>query len=183
MNNTLLDQLTEICLNNNTDCTAVKQADIVYDAGFRDACEQNTCGLFGNCYMCPPDIGGIEDLIQDAQTYPRGILYRTVWPLHDSFDFEGMMEAKKNHVRAVNTIEEEIRSLPLKRYLHLGVGGCGICDVCAKKEGNPCRFPEAARPSLEAYGVFVSETAKNVGLGYINGKNTVSYFSMILYEE
>ena len=44
----------------------------------------------------------------------------------------------------------------------------------------PCRFPEKAIGSLEAYGVNVSLLAQTAGMRYINGQNTVTYFGAIL---
>lgn len=67
--------------------------------------------------------------------------------------------------------------------LHLGAGGCKVCPTCAKREGQPCRYPENAMPSLESCGVNVYNTAKAAGLKYINGQNTVTYFGMVLWNE
>ena len=50
------------------------------------------------------------------------------------------------------------------------------------QKGEPCRFPEKAFPSLEAYGVFVSKLAQACGMRYINGANTVTYFGVVLYD-
>jgi hypothetical protein len=36
-------------------------------------------------------------------------------------------------------------------------------------------------PSLEAYGINVSELAKAAGMNYINGQNTVTYFGAVLF--
>ena len=92
---------TGALLNLVRDCGAVRasaigQSDVVYSAAFRDLCAQNSCGLYGTCHMCPPDIGPIEALIEKAQQYPACIMYQTVSALEDSFDFEGMMEAKRS---------------------------------------------------------------------------------------
>ena len=50
-------------------------------------------------------------------------------------------------------------------------------------DGIPCRFPEKAIPSLEAYGINVSRLASAAEMKYINGQNTVTYFGMVLFEE
>ena len=71
--------------------------------------------------------------------------------------------------------------LNITKVLHLGAGGCGVCESCAKKTNEPCRFPEKAMPSLEAYGINVSELAKASGMNYINGQNTVTYFGAVLF--
>ena len=64
--------------------------------------------------------------------------------------------------------------------LLLGAGGCRICPVCAAAEEKPCRHPELACPSLESYGIQVSELAKRCGMNYLNGVNTVTYFGAVL---
>jgi predicted metal-binding protein len=69
----------------------------------------------------------------------------------------------------------------LNKVLHLGAGGCGVCEVCAKRTGEPCRFPEKAMPSLEAYCINVSELARAAGMKYVNGQNTVTYFGAVLF--
>ena len=69
----------------------------------------------------------------------------------------------------------------ISNVLHLGAGGCGVCKPCAKQSGEPCRFPELAMPSLEAYCINVSELARAAGMKYINGPNTVTYFGAVLF--
>ncbi|MBR6781391.1 MAG: DUF2284 domain-containing protein, partial [Clostridia bacterium] len=61
--------------------------------------------------------------------------------------------------------------------------GCGSCDLCEKctYPDAPCRFPDRALTSVEANGIQVIELAKNIGINYNNGENTVTYFSMILF--
>lgn len=158
-----------------------KQSDIVYDYSFRDICKSNACGQYGRCWMCPPDVGSIEDLMAKARKYENAIIYQTVTDLEDSLDVEGMEEGKKVFSGCSVFISKELKKLGLKDYFQLGVGGCGICERCAKHDNEPCRHPDFAIPSLEACGIFVSETAKNVELKYINGQNTVTYFGMILF--
>ena len=36
--------------------------EVVTDASFRDACAQNSCGMYGRCWTCPPDAGDIHEL-------------------------------------------------------------------------------------------------------------------------
>lgn len=60
-------------------------------------------------------------------------------------------------------------------------GGCRLCRVCAKRDNQPCRHPEAALTSLECCGIDVYHTTKDTDLKYINGTNTVTYFGMVLF--
>lgn len=159
----------------------IETKDIVLDRAFRDMCASNACGMYGKCYMCPPDVGEIEELMREVGAYDCALVYQTVTRLEDSFDFEGMIEAKKWSYPLAQGLREAFAARGLSSALHLGAGGCGVCEVCAKEEGTPCRFPEKAMPSLEAYGVNVSELAKTAGMKYSNGANTVTYFGAVLF--
>ena len=122
-------------------------------------------------------------LMDTVRKYPHAVLYQTIHSIEDSFDIEGMFEAGKRHACVSADIEEELRRMGLRGYLHLSCGGCHLCPVCAKRTDEPCRFPEKALSSLEGYGVDVFNTTKDTPLRYINGQNTVTYFGMVLFEE
>lgn len=159
----------------------IRVAEISFDTSFRSMCASNVCGNYGKSYMCPPDVGEIEALIEKAKTYRYAIVYQTVGMLEDSYDFEGMMEAGERH----NALSRKVRDLfdqnGFENALHLGAGGCRLCPVCGKKTGEPCRFPDRAMSSLEAYGVNVSVLAAQCNMRYINGTNTVTYFGATLF--
>ncbi|MBR5680902.1 MAG: DUF2284 domain-containing protein [Clostridia bacterium] len=160
----------------------ISTGEVKTDAAFRKMCEQNLCGNYGRSWMCPPDAGPIEELMAEVRTFSHILVYQTVGELEDSYDFEGMMEAGARHNQVVRRIRDELRAEPLKRVLHLGAGGCRMCETCAKKTGEPCRHPELAMSSLETYGINVSELAKAAGMKYINGQNTVTYFGAALFD-
>lgn len=161
----------------------VPGSEIVSSPEFRQACRANSCGQYGRCWMCPPDIGEIEALMEQLKQYSYGLLYQTVFQLEDSFDVEGMMDSGNRHCQLSRKIGRQLGPMLPGRSLHLIAGGCRYCGQCAKAAGEPCRFPEQALSSLEAYGVDVYHTAKNAGLSYINGPDTVTFFSMILFTE
>ena len=151
------------------------------DACFRDMCAANACGMYGKCYMCPPDVGEIGELMTKVNNYEYALVYQTVTELEDSYDYEGMVEAKNALRKLSQSLRKVFSEEGISYALHLGAGGCGVCVTCAKKTGEPCRFPELAMPSLEAYGINVSELAKNAGMKYINGQDTVTYFGAVLF--
>ena len=156
---------------------------IVYSESFREICEGNQCGCYGKCWVCPPEIGEISDLIARAKAYPRGLLYQTIGTLEDSFDVEGMFAAGANHARVSCRLQDALPELLNQPFLHLGCGGCHLCDVCAKRTGEPCRHPEYALPAMEGYGIDVYNTTLATPLKYINGTNTVTYFGLVLFTE
>ena len=162
--------------------TTIPAEQIVLDTQFRDICKSNGCGRYGRCYQCPPDIGQITELMERVREYPYALLYQSVTEIEDSFDFEGMMDAAKEHSLMSQRIGEKLPKILAGNYLHLS-SGCRLCDRCAKVDGLPCRYPEKALPAVEGYGVDVYQTVKNTQLKYINGENTVTYFGAILFDK
>ena len=156
---------------------------IICNRTFREICESNQCGCYGKCWVCPPEIGDIDVLISRVKSYPRGLIYQTIGTLEDSFDVEGMFAAGANHAQVSKQFHKLLPGLLKGSFLHLGCGGCHLCETCAKKTGSTCRYPEYALPAMEGYGIDVYSTTKNTPLNYINGTNTVTYFGMVLFTE
>ena len=161
----------------------ITQDRIVLSEDFRRICETNQCGGYGRCWMCPPYIGEVSVLMEKVRSYPMAVLYQTIHEIEDSFDIEGMFEAGKHHAHISVNVEENVRQTGSVAYLHLSCGGCHICETCAKRFDEPCRYPGKALASLEGYGVDVYNTTKGTPLKYINGQNTVTYFGMVLFKE
>ncbi len=160
----------------------IETRDIRFDPAFRAACERNACGYYGACWMCPPDVGDIETLIARAKSYEHAIVFQTVEQIVDSFDIEGMHRAAKAHNHLIRRLKRAAERDGIDCML-LGAGACGGCSTCARVSGEPCRHPERAVVSLEAAGVDVVELAKQSGLPYMNGKNTVTYFGLMLMHD
>ena len=94
------EEIYELLKKNALDLGAYKasviDADkIVTDRAFRDMCASNACGMYGKCYMCPPDVGDIDELMAKIRNYRYALVYQSVTELEDSFDFEGMVSARK----------------------------------------------------------------------------------------
>lgn len=152
-------------------------SEINFDPELRKACEANYCGNYGRNLTCPPAVGTPEELIERAKSFSRILVIQTVTALEDSFDFEGMTEAKIKHDELSSKIDKLI-DLP---HLKLTAGGCSVCERCAGFDGQPCRYPDDATASLEAYCINVSKLAAVCGMKYINGQDTVTYFSGFLF--
>lgn len=180
MQKQIIRLLTETALSGGAFKTAVIDAsDVELDASFRELCEMNSCGFYGGCWMCPPDCGEISGLMESLKTYSKVFVYQTVSGIEDSFDIEGMSEAAKIHNRVTLSIREKTKDIP--GLLHLGKGGCCVCERCSKADNLPCRYPDKAVSSLEAYGINVLKLAPVCGMKYINGQNTVTYFGAVFF--
>ena len=182
-NNAVFDRLTDLVLSLGAFRASVIPVEgIETDASFRDMCAANYCGNYGRNWKCPPDAGDIHELMAELRTYSFALVYQTVSDLEDSFDFEGMMEAGARHNQLMVELRRRLDDEPLPRVLHLGAGGCRMCEVCGKRTGEPCRHPDLAVASLETYGVNVSKLATAAGMKYINGQDTVTYFGAVLFD-
>lgn len=159
----------------------IPASEIVTDVSFRDICAKNSCGMYGRCWTCPPDAGDINDLIEDLKKYEYMFIYQIVGNLEDSFDIEGMQECAKEHNRLAQKLRKVFADEGVTDRLHLGAGGCHMCDVCAKRTNEPCRHPDLALSSLETYGIYVAKTAEKADMKYINGQNTVTYFGAVFF--
>jgi predicted metal-binding protein len=151
---------------------------LVLSPELRELCIQNACGKYGQNYSCPPFVGDIHALIKKLKSFQKAVIWQNIYPLEDSFDFDGMMEAQVSHNSMTKKIADEIyREYGKIKALVLGAGSCDLCETCSAEVNEPCLRPNEVLPSLEAYGINVSKIADVSDMKYINGKNTVTYFS------
>ncbi|MCD8132303.1 MAG: DUF2284 domain-containing protein [Clostridiales bacterium] len=148
--------------------------------GVRDLCEMNSCGRYGNSWSCPPAVGTLEECRSRIMQYKNVFVYTTKHDLEDSYDFEGMMAGKDAHEEISRKVAAYFRSLVPGDLLILSGDGCARCATCTYPDA-PCRFPGEVCPTVESYGVEVYRVAQTLNINYINGKNTVTYFSCILF--
>ena len=173
------DKIKELGFSN---VEKISVADIAFEPSLIELCRLNSCGNYGKNYTCPPYVGDTEKLIKEAKDYKYAFVFQKIYPLEDSFDIEGMNNARIEFrllTKKVGALFKETK----EKYKVLAAGGCSECEVCALITNEPCRFPDIAYPSLEAYAVNVSKLATLSGMKYINGQNTVTYFGMVLIKE
>jgi predicted metal-binding protein len=179
------ENLVAIALESNSSQAAVLDtAKIQFHEDFRTACEENLCKKFDTNWMGPPAIGPISVLMHRAAGYTQGLLVQTVHRVAGSFDMRGMFEAAKAHEKVFrNLLERMEKEYPEEDLLPLNAGCCSICPECAYLDGEPCRNPDQAVSSVEAYGINVIALQKSAGLPYYNGENTVTYVGLILFNK
>ncbi|MBS6196320.1 MAG: DUF2284 domain-containing protein [Clostridiales bacterium] len=157
----------------------VKTEDLVVSKGVRKLCEDNVCGCYGKTWACPPGVGALEECEKKMKAYENVFVFTTKHELEDSFDWEGMISGKQEHEKMEPAVVELFRE-HFEHMMVLSTEGCARCENCTYPE-EPCRFPDKLHPSIESYGVEVNRLAKTAGIHYINGKDTVTYFSCIFF--
>ena len=166
--------------------SAFLSADAVpFRAEVRAACEKNYCGCFGKCWNCPPGVGEWEALRDEFHRYGEAFVFSTRHLLEDSFDLDSMNEGRVSHERLARDLKKTLTEAGYTTradFELLGAGGCHICPVCSYPDA-PCRHPELVFRSMEACGIDVVSLSASCGMHYINGENTVTYFSILFFNE
>lgn len=143
----------------------------------REMCAADRCRAYGKNWTCPPAVGTLEECAARLRKYRKGLLVQTVGRLHKVIDTKAMEEAEQRHLQLLHGLAYRIRQ-EQPAALCLGAGGCRICKSCAYPE--PCRFPERACSSMEAYGLFVTQVCRDCGLPYHYGAGTISFTACVL---
>lgn len=153
-------------------------ATLVAREAVRDMCAADRCKAYGRNWTCPPACGDLAQCQEKMGKYQRGILLQTVGILSKLIDSKGYAAAMEKHTKQFRRFAEEIR----KEYpdaLCLGAGACTVCAECAFPE--PCRFPEKAISSMEAYGLFVTQVCRDNNVAYYYGPKTIAYTGCVLF--
>jgi predicted metal-binding protein len=154
----------------------IETSGLVFSPALYKTCETNTCGNYNKCWSCPPAVGTLEEQREKILRWKYALVFTTKYDLEDSFDFEGMQEAGKIHGDLTMDMRKQFDAYPV-----YGAGGCRVCPTCSYPE--PCRFPNRAISAVEAAGINVTALSRIANLKYNNGPDTVTYFSMILFNE
>jgi predicted metal-binding protein len=148
-------------------------AAIPFDDAFERSCR--VCVNYHTRWNCPPVLPSPGEQRNTIGVFGRALIFTTKHPIENSFDFDGMFKALGDHRLLTVELHERFgRSNPV-----FGAGGCHLCKQCAWPE--PCRNPQKLVSSMEAAGIDVYKLSRIAGLAYNNGKNTVTFFGMILF--
>jgi predicted metal-binding protein len=154
--------------------------EIPFSKEVRDMCKMNSCGRYNTNWQCPPAVGELKELEKRAKSYQNALLFNCVYPLEDSYDFEGMMAAKDNFTILCSDALAAVSEYAEDCYV-MGAGGCNICSKCSYPN-EKCLFPDKAIASMEACGIDVYASSGKFGFQYINGVNTVTYFGIVFFK-
>lgn len=158
--------------------TVLDIATLVPRQDIRDSCAADKCRAYGKNWTCPPHCGTLAECVAKLQSYRRGILLQTTGTMEKIIDTKAYRRTEQRHLEQFHKLAEKIRR-EYPEALCLGSGGCRMCRVCAWPE--PCRFPEQAYPSMEGYGLFVTQVCRDNGIRYHYGEKTITYSACILF--
>ena len=145
----------------------------------RDMCAVNSCHKYDSCWSCPPACGDLETCAAKMAQYRTVLMVQVVGQLEDSLDIETMQELQQQQKEAFQKLLPQMRAR-FPEVLPLGAGCCTVCKECTYPDA-PCRFPDKALSSMEAYGLLVSQACTDCGLRYNYGPNTMAYTGCFLF--
>jgi len=157
--------------------------DIVFDTKVQTLCisPQFKCPYYGHSWACPPEAPYMEEQISK---------YSKFFLIYSKFNLAEYLERKKkrhpkcseqvirNRFYIRNTTRNDLEN-EIFQFLQLSTenyedrfilwdGHCRVCEQkaykkCSYDENEACRFPNQIRYSMEAVGIHVSKTVKNLG--------------------
>lgn len=128
------------------------------------------CAMYGKNLQCPPhgtDSHATREMLED---YTWSLLIEGAPP---GYDFHKMLLG----------LEKGAYLAGFHKAFVLGAGPCPACSECP--EGDNCRHPDQARPSMEGSGIDVYGTAQNAGISLkpVTAKGQyVKYIGLLLLE-
>ena len=143
---------------------------------------QYGCPRYGKGYCCPPDTPGPDQMRSILDSYSRGILFHLKAAKTKSGSRIKLVE---DFLARVVDLEGEMFKSGFYRAFAILSGPCTLCNECGKLKGIPCHSGYRARPSMEACGIDVYQTAWNNGFPLAplkEKKETQNLYSLILVE-
>jgi len=160
----------------------IELVDIIFDPKVQTYCMNPnfTCPSYGHSWACPPEAPYLEEEISNYQKfyliyvkfnlkeYTQKVKVRHPKRSEKSIRNEFFM---KNLLR--NKLEKEVNGFIEKFQFHneekliLWDGFCRVCynkqdKECTYDSGDPCRYPDKKRYSMEAVGIDVTKTVNNL---------------------
>ncbi len=155
---------------------AVPAAEVVVDERVRLKCQVPRCIRAGETPNCPPYAPDLDLIRRAFSRYSWAILVKcNVGPIEDYAPGKGATKAEQRRVLSFHQKSGEVvYALERQAYkdgyhLAMGLGGGSCKDymcqglICQFLDSGRCRFPQRARPAMEAMGIDVVDLINKAG--------------------
>jgi predicted metal-binding protein len=134
--------------------TLVVQRDIPLTQG---AVDEALAGMgYAEANALPDDVAG-------AAAGRSGAAVAVAGPQTAAYE-ASLTDSQNEFARLMTALEAAAFKMGYRFATAFAGGDCVLCDVCVGKDGEACRHPFEARPSMEAVGIDVVATAAAAGL-------------------
>ena len=115
------------------------------------------CPGYDQSYCCPPHTPTPDQTRKILDSYNRALLFHI-----ETLSSKGREKRKKLLQMLIDLEGDMFKDGYYKAFVLLA-GPCDVCKQCAKATGDACTDRYRARPSMEACGIDVFQTARNNG--------------------
>jgi predicted metal-binding protein len=164
-----------------TSCAEFDAGLLVPEQRIRDFCIDNRCGNFNAHYMCPPQIGPLEQIEAQLRTFKRGVILQYSKSLDVEHDQAGLKQSKRKFHEMILQLEVCLKEKGILQPRALIGGSCELCDTCYTVTNEPCPYPEKARTSLVALGIDVISLLDRLGLDSGFHPDKITWTGCILF--
>jgi predicted metal-binding protein len=138
-----------------TNAKIIDTKDVVVANWVRLKCQYG-CGGYGKRLTCPP-YSPMPDYTKNMiKEYSLALLMQI-----EDIPPEKEMKVSRKLKKIVAELEREIFLDGYYKAFGVTSGPCRLCRTCNTEK--PCKYPYQARPSMEACGIDVYQTVRNVG--------------------
>jgi predicted metal-binding protein len=145
-----------VCRGRPAEAKQIDPATVITAPWVRLKCQYG-CAGYGRGHCCPPETPTAEQTKEILKQYQRAVL----------FHYTAAKSRDENRKKILSGFFEDLVELEgemfkdgfYKAFVMLS-GPCTKCDPCSKTRGEHCYFRMEARPSMEACGIDVYETAR-----------------------
>jgi predicted metal-binding protein len=130
------------------------------------------CDNYGRWLTCPPHTPTPDYTREMLGEYSKGLLMQI-----ENISFTEQKEIGVKFSAIVTNLEREIFLDGYYKVLGMVSGTCKLCRICDTMK--TCKHPYEARPSIEACGIDVYQTARNSGFTLEVVKSKDSLFSRV----
>lgn len=178
-------ELVDMALSFNgiVEAKLIHSRDIVVDERVRFQCSYSGCRDYGRKLMCPPHTPGVDEFKKILSSYYMAVLVQLEGAIvnKDNWEPETDRWALQLH-DIIYKLEKKAFSLGFPFAAGLIGGSCKLCKDCPGKNDTnvKCLHREKARPSMEAMGIDVLSTCKDIGIKVEFSPTKVIWTGMVL---
>ena len=156
--------------------------DLEFEHEFRQFCEMNDCGNYGNNYACPPLCGTPEEMEQKVKKYEHALVFQSRTPVQNIFDDAETKIIKKMHTNKTLHAVEELKEQGLPdNGMFIMCGPCNFCEECKANAKEQCVNETMRFSCLSAYCIDAGKMAKHCNMNMEWNGDVVSFFSLYVF--
>ena len=162
-------------------CYSYNPQILIPEERIRAFCARDKCGNYNTRYMCPPNIGSIEENTIKLKKFNYGLLLQYSKSMEIHGNREGIKLTMLDFHTKILQVEEFLINRGASDVWALIGGTCLLCDTCGAKSKEPCLHPDKARSSLEAIGIDVLKLLEEFNLDNKFHKDKITWTGSVLF--